>query len=931
MANLSEKLGESEACSLNRANDSQRPSAQAQAGNLSAKPPAAIREVHSADGVGSLTRRDEAGRHGCGHEIDRFDVVTYDDDPWDSESAEALTKVYEDTDASLRNACQPSVKEPAWPPSSWKEFKGAAGDEQGSPVAAGTASQDHHSGGHVGRDDGNGFGHDRDWLEQRFADIAARLDRSLGGARANGAVDELGLRFAKLEDSLREVMAAAATRADVSVLRTIELQVEDLANQIEAVQSHFSRLDGIEQDLRTLADRVSDEKLARLLERIASRTPDANGVADVVANRVAEQMPRLEAALQSIAERVSDKNFGELIDQLKAKQPSPDDVARHVAERLAPQFGRDQGGDPAAHSDRLDELRSLIDEFVNERRHGDEQTNTMLDTMQQAMIRLLDRMDALELTQPVRAEDHPYAQFDDDLHSAGEGVEDLTYGARSHGADRLYDMDLDHAFGRETELPAANPSPRDEIGTSEPKLAGSQVPDPTDEASDPLVPVADSLRNREEFIASARRAARRAAAGAHQDTERKTGPETEALSQAGLDSFGGSASKKQKSKLVGLSGSRSRLSVALWCLIAVGAGFAAVKSSSLLGGGGTGQAEPAIHAPAGISDTLKGSGGEPLDNGGGSGSGKTRFKDADDEIRNKSGKVVPTPPPGQTKFALGSVRGTGELPPISGAAALAAVNSGGGAAEALFTGNSTGQGVVSRTALTPSPGPQTGRADADVSLPPAMIGPYSLRTAAANGNPSAQFEVGARFAEGKGVQQNLAEAVAWYQRSASKGFAPAQYRLGSMYERGLGVKADIERAKIWYQRSAEKGVVKAMHNLAVLNAGRDGAPTNYEVAARWFKEASAYGLTDSQFNLATMYATGLGITEDAGEAYKWFSIAARAGDDEASKRRDGLRGKFSRSQLRSLDAEVESWRPKIPDSGVNDMRLAGESWKRAAQ
>ena len=114
-----------------------------------------------------------------------------------------------------------------------------------------------------------------------------------------------------------------------------------------------------------------------------------------------------------------------------------------------------------------------------------------------------------------------------------------------------------------------------------------------------------------------------------------------------------------------------------------------------------------------------------------------------------------------------------------------------------------------------------------VSLPPATVGPLSLRLAAANGDPSAAFEVGARLAEGKGTSQNFTEAITWYQKSAAQGFAQAQYRLGTLYERGLGVKADVARAQSWYERAAEQGHIKAMHNLAVLSAGRSTGSPDY--------------------------------------------------------------------------------------------------------
>jgi TPR repeat protein len=94
-------------------------------------------------------------------------------------------------------------------------------------------------------------------------------------------------------------------------------------------------------------------------------------------------------------------------------------------------------------------------------------------------------------------------------------------------------------------------------------------------------------------------------------------------------------------------------------------------------------------------------------------------------------------------------------------------------------------------------------------LPPPTVGPFSLR-GRAQGDPSAQYEVAVRLAQGKGdTDQDLKEAAQWYQRAATSGFAMAQFRLGTLYERGVGVTTDIARAQVWYGRAAEQGNVKA--------------------------------------------------------------------------------------------------------------------------
>ena len=215
-------------------------------------------------------------------------------------------------------------------------------------------------------------------------------------------------------------------------------------------------------------------------------------------------------------------------------------------------------------------------------------------------------------------------------------------------------------------------------------------------------------------------------------------------------------------------------------------------------------------------------------------------------------------------------------------------------------------------------------------LPPATVGPLSLRIAAAKGDPSAQFEVGARLAEGKGTQQNFAEAIKWYQRSAQQGFAQAQYRIGTLYERGLGVKTDLARARVWYKRAADQGNVKAMHNLAVLSAGRQTGTPDYATAAQWFTEAAERGLADSQFNLAVLYESGLGVQKDLKQAYKWFAIAARAGDPNTVKRREQVRAQLPSAEMDAAEIMLRDWTSKPQEMMTNDARTAGEAWKQPA-
>ena len=173
----------------------------------------------------------------------------------------------------------------------------------------------------------------------------------------------------------------------------------------------------------------------------------------------------------------------------------------------------------------------------------------------------------------------------------------------------------------------------------------------------------------------------------------------------------------------------------------------------------------------------------------------------------------------------------------------------------------------------PVPPPEPGKL-------PAAIGTSALRSAALMGNPAAEYMIAVRYAEGRGVPQDLTAAAQWFERAAAQGLAPAQFRLGGLYQKGFGVKKSLDTARRLYAAAAAAGNAKAMHNLAVLYAeGVDGKP-DYDTAAKWFRQAADDGMRDSQYNLGILYARGIGVAANLTEAYKWFTLAAREGDKE---------------------------------------------------
>ncbi len=237
--------------------------------------------------------------------------------------------------------------------------------------------------------------------------------------------------------------------------------------------------------------------------------------------------------------------------------------------------------------------------------------------------------------------------------------------------------------------------------------------------------------------------------------------------------------------------------------------------------------------------------------------------------------------------------------------------------------NSDVTGAIPRQ--TPGQNPATG--DAAINALPASFGP-ALRTAAAENDHSAGYEIAARYTEGRGVPRNMEEAVRWLERGAKAGFVPAQFRLAGIHEKGEGIKKDVRAAQRLYVAAAEKGHAKAMHNLAVLYAeGIEGKP-DYTVAAQWFRRAAAHGVADSQFNLAILYARGIGVEQNLAESYKWFALAANSGDHDSSRKRDEVATRLDPQTMMAAKLSVQTFTAQREPEEATAVRTPPGGWDR---
>ncbi len=770
------------------------------------------------------------------------DMVVDSDSPWDRASAEALADVYwghRQSPAPAVLTRSPVAETPAVAPREFSDLR-----------------------------------HQLSRLEQR-------LERGLFSVDPASTLRDLQQRMQTIEASLADKRDAGPALAEG--LKAIDQDIAALSQAIEAVAGKADRVQAVERGVQALAKgldtRLAQPSKAALIDADIEKMSKA-----VVALLDAKPQVRAAVDLTPAAVELVTKQISEVVAKAI---PAPTEPVRHSDEdlkRVAESIGRvlvQRVGKALETAPKTDdvattELRKLIEEHIQERRESDEHLAGVLDTMQQALLGLLDRMDALDKAGVGAGSEAPAAPPAMTHEFVGPSLSPASPLAKG-GAAAPSDT-------AEPELPRMPTEPP----SAPPALPASAAPAMTLPGNAPATP------SKEDLIASARRAAAQAQAQAAQSAP-PTGKDAKAAAK--------SSKAKTKSSSGGSLLLNRKVLLALLTVVTAASAYMALtrKPARAPAPPATSEqpAQPKVQStnPAAPAQKI-------AMNGNGA------------EIVESVEEPEDTAAPGSHGTVAQQSRPMSPLDMLrqqeqEGIARISA---------------RMGYTPVEK-ASAPAPAAAESPATASREMPPALIGPNSLRLAAQAGDPSAEFTVASRLGEGRGVPQDVEEAARWYQRSAQQGFALSQYRLGTYFERGLGVPRDVGRAQAWYQRAAEQGNVKAMHNLAVILAGRDNGGPDYTRAAQWFQKAAEHGLRDSLFNLAILHESGLGVEQDFHKAYKYLALAAQSGDQQAVKRLQQVRSRLSAPDAQRVDDEVARWRSRPMDRMANDPLAAGEAWK----
>jgi TPR repeat protein len=198
---------------------------------------------------------------------------------------------------------------------------------------------------------------------------------------------------------------------------------------------------------------------------------------------------------------------------------------------------------------------------------------------------------------------------------------------------------------------------------------------------------------------------------------------------------------------------------------------------------------------------------------------------------------------------------------------------------------------------------------------PAVAGELAAaRARAAAGDAVAQFSLGSLLYYGT---RDTAEAVAWFRKAAAQGAPSAEFQMGQLYDFGFGVAQDDRLALDWYRKAAGHGSAAAERSVGDFYSKGRAVTADPVEAARWYRRAADGDDLRAQYQLGQMYFDGTGLARDYEAAYMWFTLAA--GQTPLTDNRKQLiemrniaAARMTPEQVAAAERRVEAWKPRPP-------------------
>ena len=162
------------------------------------------------------------------------------------------------------------------------------------------------------------------------------------------------------------------------------------------------------------------------------------------------------------------------------------------------------------------------------------------------------------------------------------------------------------------------------------------------------------------------------------------------------------------------------------------------------------------------------------------------------------------------------------------------------------------------------------------------------------------------YSEGKKLYdaEQYEQAFPKLKAAAEKGHKKAQYRVGLCYDKGRGVTEDDAKAVAWYQKAVDQGYAKAQYQLGKCYKNGEGIAKDEKKAVELFMLAAKQDNGDAQYQLAKCYLKGKGVAKDEAKAKSWLKKAVKNEKDGKAIRKDiekdAANGKDDAKQLKEM-------------------------------
>ena len=152
---------------------------------------------------------------------------------------------------------------------------------------------------------------------------------------------------------------------------------------------------------------------------------------------------------------------------------------------------------------------------------------------------------------------------------------------------------------------------------------------------------------------------------------------------------------------------------------------------------------------------------------------------------------------------------------------------------------------------------------------------------AKQGDQEAMWQLGQRYLDGDGVEQNIEVASDWWLKAAMKGHVPASHDLGIYY---YFTKHDIDNGLKWLKLSASADYARSLHVLGDIYINGWGVESDTDKGLEYLTKAAEQNHEESQLRLAGLYHDGVSVDQNFEKARYWFEKYVEHDDAQAHYR-----------------------------------------------